>query len=236
MLPNSRANSSASGLIVMNYKYLLTLIGLVLIAIGFVERGWFILLVWLGGNFSILGLAHWRGAHRVFGKRPDGIIQIWHGFIFLPLLTYTSFVWHLTRLFTRESAYNMVTEQLVVGRRLLPSELGEKFDNYVDLTAEFSEPAAIRLSPAYRCFPILDGATPTPHALRQAVSRLRQGRTFIHCAQGHGRTGLFVLAILLSSGVVSSVEDGLRILTTARPAIRLNREQRECIRIFAKQL
>jgi len=220
----------------MNYKYLITFIGLMLMAIGFAERGWLILLVWFGVVFFIPGLAHWLGAHRIFGKRPDGIIPVWHRLIFFPLLGYTFIVWHLTRLLSQESAYNSVTDQLVVGRRLLPSELRDRFDNYIDLTAEFSEPADVRCSPAYRCFPILDGAAPTSSALRQSVSRLRPGRTFIHCAQGHGRTGLFALAVLLKSGAITDVEEGLRILTAARPAIRLNGEQRKCILNFAKEL
>src|SRR5205809_1011561 len=105
-------------------------------------------------------------------------------------------VWHLMRLISREPARNMVTQQLVVGRRLLAYEREDEFDNFVDLTAEFPEPFPIRSSPSYRSFPILDGSAPSPEALRVAVTSLRPGRTFIHCAQGHGRTGLFALAVL----------------------------------------
>ena len=81
-----------------------------------------------------------------------------------------------------EPAQNEVTEQLVVGRRLLPSEFDGEFNNYVDLAAEFWEPAIIRESASYRSFPILDGAAPAPEALREAINTLRPGRTFIHCA------------------------------------------------------
>ena len=118
--------------------------------------------------------------------------------------------------------------------RLLAFEMEGGFDNFVDLAAEFSESPHIRCSPSYRSFPILDGGAPTPEALRAAVASLRPGRTFIHCAQGHGRTGLFALAVLLDSGVARSVEDGMRMLTAARPAIRLSREQRRCIQIYAQ--
>jgi protein-tyrosine phosphatase len=156
--------------------------------------------------------------------------------VFLPLLVYTTVVWHLIRLLSREPAHNAVTEQLVVGRRLLTFERAGEFANFVDLTAEFSEPSFIRSSPSYRSFPILDGGAPTPEALRAAVASLRPGRTFIHCAQGHGRTGLFALAVLLSSGVARSVEDGLRMLSAARPAIRLSREQHRCIQIYAQDV
>jgi protein-tyrosine phosphatase len=220
----------------MSYRHLLALLGIVLIVLGLVERGWFLVAVWLGCDFLVLGIAHGRGAHRVFGKRADGSFPLWSWFVFLPLLIYTTVVWHLIRLFSREPARNAVTEQLVVGRRLLAFEFEGEFDNFVDLTAEFSEPSSIRCSPSYRSFPILDGGAPTPEALRAAVASLRPGRTFIHCAQGHGRTGLFALAVLLNSGVARSVEDGLRMLSVARPAIRLSAEQHRCIQIYAQNV
>jgi protein-tyrosine phosphatase len=156
--------------------------------------------------------------------------------LFLPLLALTTAVWHLVRLLTREMAHNSVTENVVVGRRLLPSELTREFDNYVDLTAEFAEPSAIRRRFGYVCFPILDGGAPTPEALREAVGRLRPGTTFIHCAQGHGRTGLVALAVLLTSGAARDIEDGLQILRAARPGIRLNPDQQRCIDRFAEEL
>jgi hypothetical protein len=161
---------------------------------------------------------------------------LWSWLLFFPLLIYTIAVWHLVRLFSREPAHSEVTEHLVVGRRLLAFELDAEFNNYVDLTAEFPEPSAIGQLATYRSFPILDGAAPAPEAMRAVVASLRPGRTFIHCAQGHGRTGLFALAVLLSSGVVHSVEDGMRMLSTVRPGIRLSREQHKCIQIYAKKV
>src|SRR5580765_7902652 len=220
----------------MSHRHLLTLLGIVLIVLGFVQRGWFLMAVWLGCDFLVLGIAHGRGSHGVFGKRADGTLPLWSWLVFFPLLIYTTFVWHLIRLFSREPARNAVTEHLVVGRRLLASELDGEFDNFVDLTAEFPEPSIVRSSPSYRSFPILDGGAPTPEALRAAVASLRPGRTFVHCAQGHGRTGLFALAVLLSSGVAQSVEDGMRMLSGARPAIHLSREQSRCIQMYAKNV
>jgi protein-tyrosine phosphatase len=218
----------------VSYRHLLTLLGIVLIVLGLVEQGWFLAALWLGCNFLVLAVAHARGSHRVFGKRADGTLPLWAWLLFLPLLVYTTLVWHLIRLFSREAAHNLVTEQLVVGRRLLSFELPGEFDNFIDLTAEFSEPPSIRCSPSYQSFPILDGGAPTPEALRAAVAGLRPGRTFIHCAQGHGRTGLFALAVLLASGAARSVEDGMEMLSAARPAIRLSREQHRCIQAYAQ--
>ena len=55
----------------------------------------------------------------------------------------------------------------------------KKFDNYVDLTAEFAEPSTIRRSPAYRSFPILNDAAPSPEALRAAIDETNFSNTFI---------------------------------------------------------
>jgi hypothetical protein len=209
-------------------------LGAVLIAFGLADRGWLLIAVWLGFDFVILGIAHGRGSHGVFGKKADGTLQSWSWLVFFPLLICTTAVWHLVRLLSREPARSIVTDGLVIGRRLLATEFDGTFDNYVDLTAEFSEPSLIRHSSSYRSFPILDGAAPTAEALREVVASLGPGRTFVHCAQGHGRTGLFGLAILLRSGVARTVEDGLRLLRDARPGIRLNREQLECIRTYAR--
>jgi protein-tyrosine phosphatase len=220
----------------MSYRHLLILLGTVLIALGIAEGGWFFIIVWLGCDFPVPGIAHGRGSHRVFGKRTDGTLPVWSWLGFLPLLIYTTAVWHLIRVFSREPWHHAVTAQLSVGRRLLASGLEGEFDNFVDLTAEFSEPSAIRCSPSCLSFPVLDGSAPTPEALRAAVVSLRPGRTFIHCAQGHGRTGLFALAVLLSSGAARTVGDGLRMLTAVRPGIRLSRDQQRCIEIYAQNL
>jgi protein-tyrosine phosphatase len=220
----------------MSYQHLLTSLGVVLVIFGFVEGGWFWSAVWLGCDFLVLGVARARGLHGIFGKRADGTLPAWSWLLFFPLLAYTTIIWHLIRLFTRKPAWNAVTDQLVVGRRLLTFEHEGEFDNFVDLTAEFSEPSCIRRSSSYHSFPILDGGAPNPEKLRAAVERLRPGRTFVHCAQGHGRTGLFALAMLLHSGTVRTVEEGMQILSAVRPGIRLNKEQHRCTQAYAQQI
>jgi hypothetical protein len=209
---------------------------LLLIAFGFYERGWLLLLVWLGGDFLVLGIAHAQGAHRILGKRQNGSLPLWSWVVFLPLLLYTSTVWHILRLISREPAQNEVSVDLVVGRRLLPGEIQGEFVNYVDLTAEFAEPKAIRTSPSYLSFPILDGAAPDTSALQDAVNRLRPGRTFIHCAQGPGRTGLFSLAVMLKSGCVRTVAEGMEKLRAVPPGIGLTNAQLKCADELANTL
>jgi hypothetical protein len=218
----------------MNYRISLTFLGLVMIGFGAVDRGWAVISIWVGMNFVLLGLAHARHSHCLFGKRNDGSLPIWSWLVFLPLHTLNTLLWHSIKLLSGEPSQNAVTDHLVVGRRLLAKEVEGSFENYVDLTSEFAEPTPIGKSSYYFLFPLLDGSAPSPEALHAAVTSLRPGRTFVHCAQGHGRTGLFALAVLIHSGQASNIEDGLRLLLTARPGIRLNKEQRQCIERYVR--
>jgi protein-tyrosine phosphatase len=212
---------------------MLTLLGIALTIAGVQSGSLGAFLIWLGCDFLLLGIAHFRKAHGLFGKRPDGTLPLWSWIIFLPLFSFSIAVWHIARLLSAEPPFSNVSNQLVVGRRLLSSEVPGEFANYIDLTAELQEPRSLREAPGYLAFPVLDASAPTPECLRAAVSRLHPGTTFIHCAQGHGRTGLFALAVLLTSGAVRTVDEGLSMLANARPAIRLSPEQTECIRAYA---
>ena len=215
---------------------LLIFIGGVLLGLGACKQGWWLLLAWIGLSFLWLGVAHAIGWHRAFGKRSDGTLPLWSKLLHLPLLAYTSLFWHLLRLFSQRPAQTQVTEQLVIGRRLLALELKEEYVNYIDLTAEFQEPAAIRRQAGYFCFPILDASAPAPEAMRLAIDQLRPGKTYVHCAQGYGRTGLFALAMLLSSRTVKDIAEGLQMLKKLRPGIRLNAVQLRCIEAYAHTL
>jgi hypothetical protein len=219
----------------MRYGYLLGMLGLALLSAGAWVGGWAWLAVWIGADFVMLGYAHIRGLHTLFGKRPDGTLPWWSWFMFLPMLAYLHAAWHLTRVFARKPAWSRVDAQLVVGRRLLASEADGTFDNYVDLTAEFAEPAAIRRSPAYRSFPILNDAGASPDALRAAVHSLKPGRTYVHCGRGYSRSALFAVVFLVECGAAQGVEDALKILVAARPGMRLNREQQTHIQGYAKR-
>ena len=70
---------------------------------------------WLGIDFLILGVAHVKGAHRVFGKRIDGTLPFWSWLLYLPLFVYTSCVWHVLRALSREKRCAVVTPDLKVG-------------------------------------------------------------------------------------------------------------------------
>lgn len=216
----------------MRYFGLLIALGLILVSSLAVYGAWGLPVAWLGGDLLVIGCAYLKRGHRIFGKDGAGCVPLWSRILFLPYFLLSSTIWHAARIFSREQAYNLVREDLVVGRRLLPREVPDDFANYVDLTAELEEPAAIRGMPGYLAFPILDASAPDPESLRAAVRSLRPGSTFIHCAQGHGRTGLFAAALLLASGEVGTIAEAADLVQSARPGIHFSPEQRRCLERF----
>lgn len=77
----------------------------------------------------------------------------------------------------------------------------------------------------YRAFPILDAHVPASAELDHLLQHVGSKRVFVHCAQGHGRTGLVAAAILLARSEAASVAEAIQILQTSRPKLRLNTAQ-----------
>lgn len=136
-------------------------------------------------------------------------------------------IWHIYRILINENSTDKISDDLVVGRRLLPKEVREEYEGYIDLTAEFDEPRAIRDKSSYICFPILDASVPNIEKLMDLLEKVENKNLYIHCAQGHGRTGLVALALLLRKGIIKDVREGVDYLKSFRPALNLNNYQIE---------
>lgn len=202
-----------------------------LLALAAVTRGgtaWW--LIWPALNFAGLAFSYSQERPRPFGKRGDGTLRGEWVVLYFPLLILTWSIWHLWRLVTRERAFDPIDGTLIVGRRLLPSEPLPDADHYVDLTQEFAEPRAIRERPGYWSFPILDAAAPSPDSLLEVVLQLLPARTlYVHCAQGHGRTGLVASVILLATGRAVTAAEALERIQRVRPGVRLSMAQLQCL-------
>lgn len=88
----------------------------------------------------------------------------------------------------------------------------------VDLSAEFDEPPEIRRGRKYVSLPILDGGVPDADALRRAVDEVEaaRGTVFVHCAQGHGRSGFFSTAVFLARGLASTPAEAIEKIQKIR--------------------
>jgi len=189
-----------------------------------------LLMMWSGLSFLVASTAYFDSSPSLFGKSSRGLLLPNRQFLFLPYLLFAWTVWHAWRLLSREPAYHRITDRLLIGRRLLSHELPAGVDHVVDLTCEFNEPRRLREG-SYRSLPILDGEDVQCETLRRwadDVARL-PGTVYIHCAQGHGRTGMFAAAVLVCSGEAATPDEALNRITNVRPGVRLSPAQRQAL-------
>ncbi len=210
----------------MKYGFLFSILALLLTAAAVLHGGAWWGLMWPATSAAIVAAGYLRCGPRVYGKTAGGTLSPLNQFLLLPFLLYLWAVWYAVRLFRREPAFNQLTDHIYIGRRLLTGELPDHIDHVVDLTCEFNEPRALR-GKTYHSFPILDGFTTSPDQLRHWAEQVAglEGNVYIHCAEGHGRTGLFAAVLLLHLGTAPSVEDALQFIRTRRPLVRLGQRQ-----------
>ena len=160
------------------------------------------------------------------------------GLLLLPYLLAAWAVWHVARIVGREDCCNEVAPGLFVGRRPLAGELPSQVSLVVDLAAEFIECRAVRTACRYISAPVLDTGVMDEGAFLALVQEVAQwpGPVYIHCAQGHGRTGTFAAAVLLAKGHCDSVEAAVGQLRAARPRLALGKAQLQFVRRMGDQV
>jgi protein-tyrosine phosphatase len=97
----------------------------------------------------------------------------------------------------------------------------------VDLTAEFYEPKAVIENVVYISLPVLDGHIPNSHLLKAVLDRLSDSVIYIHCGQGHGRSGLVAALLLARRGDAATPEAAIALLKSKRPKLGLTAIQYE---------
>lgn len=214
----------------MKYGILFATVAVLLASSAVTYGGWGYILCWPALSFGIVALGYFCLGPCVYGKSQRGILSPLNQLLLFPYLLYLWFVWYAIRLVQRESAFDQLTENIFIGRRLLSHELRgnirDNIDHVIDLTCEFSEAKALR-SISYHSFPILDGSAPSPDQLCQWTARAAalSGNIYIHCAEGHGRTGLFTAVLLLHTGYAQTPKEALHFIQSKRPLVCLSQRQ-----------
>ena len=193
------------------------------------------LATWVGLAFVVVVAAYVLGRPEVLGKRVDGRLRPWTVPVLLPYFALGWVCWFLLRYVDREPVAHRLLPELWLGRRAFASELPAGIRAVVDLTAEFAEPAAVREGCEYLAEPLLDAAGTSPRRLSGIVDRMRAMPTpiYLHCAQGHGRTGMVAVAFLVATERAESIDAGLSMVQATRPRVRLGRGQRRALERWA---
>jgi hypothetical protein len=201
-------------------------------------------LFWCSVSTAGLAFAYAFRNPNVFCKRPNGTIAILGYVLYWPYFLLNYFSLWLFRRFSDEGPISEIVPGVYLGCRLFSSDRGifqsKGIASTLDLTAEFSEPAFVRVLDGYRCLPVLDTDAPSPEQLRAGADwierRIERGSVFVHCALGHGRSATMVAAFLLKSGVAASAEGAVALVREHRPKIGLHPKQHAVLEHYAEYL
>lgn len=221
----------------MKIGFLLLIIAFLLVLAAGIHQGWWWLLLWPAFSFAMVSAGYFGLGPRIFNKSEEGLVPLFNQCLLLPYLLYLNGIWNLSRLLRAEPPLHQLTENLYISRRLLSCELPAEIVHVIDLTCEMSEPLGLR-SRGYHCFPVLDRAAPSVDSLYSWIEQtaVLEGPLLVHCAEGHGRTGLFTAALLLDSGQAETVAEALQLIQRQRPRVRLSREQKQMLEDFSNGL
>ncbi|NLB70322.1 MAG: hypothetical protein GX804_11710 [Lentisphaerae bacterium] len=189
-----------------------------------------IILLWAMGVAGVLHAAYRDNDSTSFGKSSDGRIGTSGILVMFPYIFTLWLRQAAISLLSRENRYDKICDGVWIGRRpSCASHLPEEASVCVDLAAEFASAAFLRNSSSeklkYISFPILEASTRGIEELCECIDSLPEGNIFIHCAQGHGRSGFFTAAYLLRSGRVGTLPQAEELIRSARPGVKLRKAQ-----------
>lgn len=229
----------------MKYAVIFSLVGMGFIAAAATYRGgsWF--LIWPGIAFFVVGLAYAIPAHSLWNKTASGDISTLRVLALAPYAILLWVIWHTHRLLSRENRCDLVIAPdagrgaVWLGRWPFVNELPQETSLVVDLLAEWPARKGIAENRTYWAHPVLDGCPPNDvRAFVELVKTVanHEGTTYVHCAMGHGRSGLVGAAIVLARGKTDDVSDAIAHIQRFRPGVKLNRAQLRFLRNVADQL
>lgn len=202
-------------------------------ALEVVLGDWFLLMLWPAISFFIVAFGYLVSEPRIFGKSNSGTLALLNTLVLLPFLVIQYASWYLLRWFRKSQAFQQLTDNIWIGRRLASRELPNDIEHIVDLTCEFNEPIGLRTR-SYFSFQILDAHVPTFDQLHRWVKKVMslEGIVYIHCAEGHGRTALFAAAVLLEKQLCDNSIEALAFVAFKRPGAKPNETQTRFLRNY----
>jgi protein-tyrosine phosphatase len=196
------------------------------------EGQWFLLLLWPALSFGIFSAGYAGLGPLIFAKRSNGSYPLWSIVLMLPLFALIWTAWHAKRLLDGDLSANEVRPGVWLGRRPLFRDIPEGVKHVIDLTAEMFPARKIRTL-NYHCLPTLDMSVPETEAFEQLLNQVLNLNepVYIHCAQGHGRSAMFVAAMLVRQGICATPREAMAYLRQRR-RVGLNEVQRRFLEEF----
>ena len=196
---------------------------------------WTFIFVWPA--FAFGSAAYGYAGHGSIYRKKDGRLTFLTKLLYAPLLAGQWLSWKYYR--QKSPPWNELTPHVWIGAVLDEDEAHRAVESGVtavlDLTVEFSEPAAFR-SVRYHHLPVLDLTAPAPAQLAEAADFIEResasGIVYIHCKAGYSRTAAAAAAWLLTSRRAANADEAFQQLAATRPHIVIRPEIRAAIEQF----
>lgn len=189
---------------------------------------WAALAVWPAIALGLVAFAYLGAGPAIF-RKTTGRISLSARFVLGPyLIGQVVSVWYYRR---QCDPWGAVTGRVWVGRRLsnrlAAQAAAAGVSAVLDLTSEFSAPAAFRRL-AYRNIPILDLTAPAQaqlHDMARFIAEQEQhGIVYVHCKIGYSRSAAAIGAWLLWTRNVKNVAEAIDRMRPSRPRMIIRPE------------
>lgn len=200
-----------------------------LVGVGFCAAKYW----WLSVIFAWCALSNIAIAICYLWKPEFGVLMLakdvqtgglsWQGWWLAPYLVGLWFFWAVKHLILGEHPFDLVAEGIYVGRFCMryPSEFPVECTHIVDLTAEFPVRKRVLMGRTFRCLPSMDREMPEEQPLGLLAREVADwgGITYIHCANGHGRSAVLAAMVLVLRGHCTTVAEGVELMKLRRSVI-----------------
>ncbi len=202
---------------------------------------------WIFIIFSIWSflsaLFYFFNMYYILKKRDNGTIPFYVNLMFFPIVFMNFTFLIIYRTLFPYKLYHQIDENLFLGGRIFWFESNiirqNKIDVVFDLTAEFWETKKIRESFIYKTVPIMDTLGVTQERLIEGVDFINKvinenKKVYIHCAYGHGRSLLFLIATIMKRDTNKDWRTILQRVKKIRKKVHLTAVQERTLDEFSK--
>jgi rhodanese-related sulfurtransferase len=181
------------------------------------------LLLWIIINLSIMSIAYaLNRPYYILGKVKSGHINPILLFLNLPWLLFSWSIFRVQMWVSRKDIVNQIEgSSIYISSRPLDNFDYTPYEVVIDLTAEFLKDDVVNAE--YICYPNLDAIALTNYY--ENPMDFKDKKVLVHCANGHGRSSLFVAKLLVDLDIVVSLEEGLALIKKSRPLAVPSRRQ-----------
>jgi hypothetical protein len=222
-ISNDLRNNSERALRHQLGMYYLLAAGIIAI-LAITIQGWGLWLLWVTVSLIMVSAMYLIIGPSGFQKSNAGQMSLAAKWLLFPYLVGAKIN---SRLWTRNtSSANEIVDGVWIGR--FPSRMDIKkhgFNTIIDMTAEFSAPRLHDKEVSWHSISNLDLLTPSSAVLIEVANLVEQkknnGPLLIVCALGYSRSALALIAWLLLSKNVNTIDSAINILREKRPTVVL---------------